>query len=293
MFGKKHSRSVTAPDNDINHGYCGDGSIAGTMDLDSTCEFGVTKRSYLEAPARNKEMVQLPGRSQSRATSRNEYETMVHPNAGMYDTQGYVYMRPAKMRAQAALHQSNPIPFQRSHSGSDVPQQQRHNPSSTEVSVSPWKSSLPTISEKQQSARKDERPPDYLNFPLPQEMQKALPVFYQPTYENVSLANEGRRSSQERGKYENVKLKGEQIRTNTKCLQKIASPRRQRSTKEDVVLRPNGAGPTTISGQEHSPPKNSMPYPYAEIHHAGSNATVKDTHYSSIDFHSAAATLGD
>ncbi len=296
--GHGHLRSITPPDDEVDHSSEMD-SIAGTLELDPTCEFGVPKRSYSEPPAHAQRML-LANRHHSTATcARGEYETMVHPNAAMYDTQGYVMMRPMEMRAhlQSAQQTSAPIPLQRSLSTSDSPQHhQRLSPSTTEMSSSPRKPALPTISERRQPAREEDRQSDYENYPLPPAMQNASPVYYHPTYENVRLAQEGRRGSQDREQYENVTLTGEQIRTDPRSLQKRGSLRRQHSIKENVVLSQSSGGSTSINGREHrtpSPPKNGLAYPYAEIHHAGPtkdhlNHTVKDVHYSSIDFQSSA-----
>ena len=303
------TRSPSPPEQSID-----EGCFMGLMDQDDLAAVdGLPKRSYTE-PAVGSEKPKVGNRCHSTATCQavrrvHEYEVMVHPKAAdMYNREGYTYMNPAELKAPPPpppMTRSAPIPV--SHQNGDGISSGHLLPStgSSPSSASPRRYAnydrLPTIAEREARDRErqretEERQKDksspYENYPLPPSVQNSAPVYYSPTYQNVSLAHSDRRGSQNREEYENVTRSGEQIAgspTGGSRLQKNGSIRKSRAVKEDVRLPLKGNG-LSINGKEiksPSPPQKTG-LQYIEVEHSvgdghHTNPTVKEVKYSSID----------
>ena len=269
--------------------------IAGDMEPEPESYYDVPRRSNSAPMAWQSNSVEVVRRSHSASESgpsRGDYETMVHPNAGILQD-GYVMMRPSELRSQLTSH---PIAIgsEQQVSQSLVPQPatQLPSPPGAETSASPRSrlnyDRLPPIREGQpvvttaipvppQPSSLERQLSNYENHPLPAEVMSSESVVYQPSYENVSMAQSGRRGSQVDDQYENVTVTGEQIRR--------GSFRRSLSgDKEDVRLPLKGNG-LTIGGHKVSPPNELQ---YAELSHGEltgghTHPTVKHVDYAKID----------
>lgn len=229
---------------------------------------------------------------------RAVYETMVHPKASILQQEEYIHMRPSELRAQLTSH---PISIggesQAHRSLVPGPVAQLQSPTSAEMSVSPRSrllyDRLPPIREGAPVER-SERPPhphlerqgsQYENHPLPPAVAGAEPVVYQPNYENVHMAQSGRRGSLHDDQYENVNLAGEQI---TATPPRTGSLRRSASLDKEDVRLPMMGNKLTIGGQPVRSFSPSSSLTYADVlpgdyHSDHINPTIKAVDYAKVD----------
>ena len=293
------SRSNTPPDE------C-DGEIIGQMDPDASITYydevpSLSRRSHtVPASQGMQERVILPGRAHSTASCTTmEYESMTHPkDSAMFKYDGYVFMRSKNMPA------SVPIPVDNTNTYNQLnhfPQRQSPQQNGAPRSRNNY-DQLPTISEKRRVSTDvdSEKPSNYENHPLPQDLKGVSPHVYRPSYENVEKAKRDRRGSQNQEQYENVTATGEQVRSpqanangNNNGDKKRISLRRKSSVKEQVKLS-NGTGPS-ISGQEvktPSPPRvngleQGIGYLVVQSDHGKSyetHPTIKSVKYTHVNF---------
>lgn len=162
----------------------------------------------------------------------DEYEVMVHPasaNRPLSKEPDYVYMHPA----QSPANYSN-------------------------YDFVPPASSLSTISEM-------ERPTPYENHPLPQELKGAVPVTFQPKYENVEAAKRSRLGSIHADVYENVLANGEQL--------------------PGVVKTPAGGNERIYENMQETMSPEGLHYSQVGVHAKGEavNPSVTRVHYDTIN----------
>lgn len=226
-----------------------DGDVVGSMDPDS--EHCTSSVPMYDVVSHN------PGSQSHRvvmSVRATEYETMIHPRSNMgIDMQaGYVQMSRAP---QPSSQISVPLPT----SGGETYNTLQHFPSPQNRNNY---DQLPTIRETPKAVPEfGGESPDYENHPLPQDLKSIASHVYQPSYQNVELARQNRRGSQNQEQYENVDANGDQIasskNSNGNNSVKRMSMRRKDSDREDVRLPVEGNGPS-INGVEvtNSPPKS-------------------------------------
>ena len=164
----------------------------------------------------------------------SHYEEMTHPRNSMQDFDGYVSMKPAEkvIRATSAsipISKRNTVP-----PADDTYHHLQRSPSPQNSSSPRGRNNydqLPTISERS----------NYENHPLPQDL-KGKSIEYRPNYQNVELAERGRRGSLNQEVYEHVDSRGEQSQnsngnnSNGGGQKRKFSLRRRSSDKECVKL---------------------------------------------------------
>ena len=227
-----------------------DGDVVGSMDPDSEhCTSNVPMYDVISHnPGSQSHRVVMSVRS-------TEYETMIHPtksNMGLDMQGGYVQMSRAP---QPSGQTSVPQPS----SGGETYNTLQHFPSPQNRSNY---DQLPTIRETPKAPEVGrESPSNYENHPLPKDLKSIAPHVYQPNYQNVELARQDRRGSQNQEQYENVDANGDQMApvTNSNGNNSVRrmSMRRKDSDREEVRLPVEGNG-TSINGVEvtNSPPKS-------------------------------------
>ena len=227
-----------------------DGDVIGPMDPDQPTN-GNSASYYDSVPRRaNSNGEGLPTMQQrivlnGSGETPSHYEQMTHPRNSMTEFDGYVSMKPAERSSHAT---SAPIPVAQrngSHTPSDDTYHHLQRRPSPQNSSSPRNRSnydqLPTISEGKRT--------NYENHPLPRDL-KGVSVEYKPNYQNVEMAQRGRRGSMNQDKYEDID--GEQStspnsNTNNASDQKRRfSLRRRSSEKESVKLPVENGVPSPV-----------------------------------------------
>lgn len=293
-----------------------DGDIIGQMDPDSSVSHydevpAIPRRTHTVPAHSMHERISLPDRANTTASCQMEYERMVHPkDSAMFKRDGYVFMQPRDMPRSA------PIPVDNSSTYNQLnhfPQRQSPQQNGGPRTRSNY-DQLPTISEGRRQVDTEvdvEKPSNYENHPLPQDLQGISSHVYRPSYENVEKAKRDRVGSQNQEQYENVTANGEQAtaevsvnangNNNRERRVKTLSLRRKSDDKEQVRLS-NGTGPS-INGKEvrtPSPPRNGVNglvqvNGYLQIKSGQSgknyetNPTIRPVKYTSIDFQNTEA----
>lgn len=281
--------------------------IAGDMepeapyDLPPSSHYDVPRRAY-SAPStglpKHPHIAQRHhSTSECEHANRAVYETMVHPKAAILQQDEYIRMRPSELRAQLTSHPISISGESQAHRPLvPTPVAQLQSPTSAEMSVSPRArllyDRLPPIREGG-PAERAEPPPQprlerqgsqYENHPLPPEVAGAETVVYQPNYENVHMAQSGRRGSLHDDQYENVTLAGEQI---TATPPRTGSLRRSASLDKEDVRLPFLGNKLTIGGQQVKSSSPSSSLTYADVvpgkyHGDHINPTIKAVDYAKV-----------
>ena len=220
--------------------------------------------------------------------SPSHYEEMTHPRNSGQDFDGYVSMKSAEKVTRAT---SAPIPVGKRNippPADDTYHHLQRRPSPQNSSSPRSRSNydqLPTISERS----------NYENHPLPPDL-KGMSIEYRPNYQNVEMAERGRRGSLNQV-YEHVEANGERSQnsngnnSNGGEQKRKFSLRRRSSDKESVKLHAERSSSGTNRGE--MPTQNDEFEGYVVIqsksesnHIVNSGPGMPPVGYASIDYQS-------